>query len=691
MERITRFRAVVLLLIFALLLGFFSVRMYSLQILGTGKVVDNASAYTTEIRVRASRGDLLDVNGNVMVGNRASYNMVFNSYVLLSSDNPNENLRRLVNLCSELGIAYEDHFPITLTRPYEYCHSEFSDSWQDYFLAYLAALDVDSDISANRLMKTLRSRYSIPEEWTDNEARRVIGLRYELALRSDITNLPSYEFIVDVTDQNMTAILELNVPGLTAEVSTVREYYTKYAAHVLGYVGKMNGDEWELYKDQGYEMDAYVGKAGLEKAYESQLHGTDGLLRRTVDKNGNIISEYWVKKPVSGMNVETSIDLNAQMAAEDAMEAEVRRVADMNGVDGEGKGSDITGAAVVAIEVKTGKILVCGSYPTYDLSTFLENYNELFNDPAKPMINRALGMAYPPGSTFKICMTIAGIDAGIISKGTRIVDEGVFIKYDGFSPTCMVWANRGVTHGSIDVTEALRDSCNYYFYTLGDMMAVETMDATAKGLGLAEDTGCEIPTTSTAHRANGETKKRLYGEDAYWYKADSVMAAIGQSDHAYTPLHLAVYTATVANKGTRLAATFMNRVVSSDYSTLVEEGHPRVMSTMNISDEAYGAVVEGMLKVTQDPLGTANSYFYNWNMDVNVCGKTGTAEHGSGGSNHGAFVCFAPAEDPQIAIAVYAEHGGQGGNLSAVCKAIMEVYFSGEQASDVDTFENQVT
>ena len=691
MERITRFRAVVLLLIFALILSFFAVRMYSLQILGTGTVVDNASAYTTEIRVRASRGDILDVNGNKLVGNRASYDLVFNSYVLLSSDNPNESLRRLVNPCGELDIEYEDHFPITETRPYEYCHDEFSSSWQDYFLAYLAALDIDSDISANRLMKSLRSRYNIPDDWTDEEARRVIGLRYELALRGDITNLPSYEFIVDVTDENMTAILELNTPGLTAEVSTVREYYTEYAAHVLGYVGAMSASQWETYKDKGYEMDAYVGQAGLELAYEDKLHGTDGLLRRTVDKNGNIISEYWVKEPVSGMNVETSIDINAQMAAEDALEAEVRRLSESDGLDGAGKGADINGAAVVAIEVKTGKILVCGSYPTYDLSTFLEDYNDLLADESKPLINRALGMAYPPGSTFKIAMTIAGIDAGIITKGYQITDNGIYLKYDGFSPTCMIWANRGVTHGTIDVTEALRDSCNYYFYTLGDMMNVWTMDATAKGLGLGESTGVELWETGDSHRANPDTKKLLYGEDAQWYSADSVMAAIGQSDHAYTPLQMAVYIATVANKGTRLAATFMNRVVSSDYSTLVEEGTPKVMSTMDISDEAYEAVVEGMLKVTQDPLGTANAYFYDWSMDIDVCGKTGTAEHGSGGSDNGAFVCFAPAEDPQIAIAVYGEHGGQGGNLSSVAKAIMEVYFSGDEASDVDTYENKVS
>lgn len=689
MERITRFRALVLLIVFALLVCVFCVRMYSMQILGTGNVVDNASASTMMIRVRASRGDILDCNGNIMVGNRASYNMVFNNYVLLSSSEPNESLQKLVQLCQKLGISYEDHFPVTKSRPYEYTHDQFDPSWQDNFKAYLTYLDIDSDISANRLMKDLRTQYKIPEDWSDSDARRVIGLRYELELRSDITNLPSYEFIVDVADEDMTAILELNTPGLTAEVSTVREYDTSYAAHILGTVGAISAEDWPEYKDKGYAMDAYVGTSGLEKAFEEQLHGTDGMLRRTVDKNGNIISEYYVQEPVAGNNVEISVDLNMQIAAEEAMAAEFQRMRDNNGLDGSGMGADVEGGAVVAIEVKTGKILVCASYPTFELATYFEDYNTLSKDKSAPLLNRALQAAYAPGSTFKMCMTVAGIDAGVINKGTKIEDKGVFTKYDGFAPTCMIYGNSGRTHGSIDVTDALKVSCNYFFYELGDRLSIETIDSTAKGLGLGESTGVELPETTRSQRANPETKLKLYGEEyGQWYRGNQILAAIGQDENRFTPLQLAVYVATLANHGTRYAATFLNRVVSSDYSTLVEESEPTVMSTMTISDEAYTAVYEGMMKVTTE--GTAASYFREWGRDIEVCGKTGTAEHGSGGSNHGSFVCFAPANDPEIAIAVYGEKAGQGGNLSKIAQAIMDEYFSGDTASDMVTYENRV-
>ena len=690
MERITRFRAVVLLLLFALLLTVFCARMYSMQILGTGNVVDNASAYTSQIRVRAARGDILDCNGNLLVGNRASYNMVFNNYVLLSSDNPNESLLKLVRLCQQLNIAYEDHFPITRTRPYEYNHSEFDTAWQNYFQSYLSYLDIDSDISANRLMKELRGRYKIPDEWTDDQARRVMGLRYELALRNgDITSLPSYEFIVDVADEDMTAILELNTPGLTAEVSTVREYYTDYAAHILGTVGAISAKDWPQYKEKGYAMDAYVGTSGLEAAFEEELHGTDGLLRRTVDKSGNIISEYYVKEPVAGNNVEISVDLAMQMAAENALADEFQEMRDNNGLDGQGMGADVEGGSVVAIEVKTGKVLVCGSYPTFNLETYFDDYSTLSADKTAPLLNRPLQAVYAPGSTFKMCMTVAAIESGVITKGTQIVDKGVFTKYAGFAPTCMIYGNHGTTHGAIDVTDALSVSCNYFFYELGDALANETMDATAKSLGLGEPTGVELPETGRSRRANAETKQERYGDDyGGWYKGDNVLAAIGQSEHSFTPMQLAGYTATLANQGTRYAATFLNRVVSSDYATLVAESEPKVVSTMQMSDESYAAIREGMLKVTTE--GTAASYFRKWGSDIQVCGKTGTAEHGSGGSNHGSFVCFAPADDPQIAIAVYGEKAGQGGNLSKVAQAIMDAYFSGDTASDVLTHENQI-
>ena len=280
MERITRFRAIAMLLAFALILGLFSVRMYAVQMLGAGDVVADSDLYTTYYTVKAARGELLDRNGNVMVGNRASYNLVFNNFVLTNSYDPNGHLLRLIRMADQLGVEYIENFPVTRTRPYEYTLAEQSAAWQGYFQDYLWELDIDSDISASRLMEALRSRYKIPDSWSDEDARAVIGLRYELKLRTDITNLSSYVFLEDVPDDILNAILELNIPGLDAAASTKREYYTSYAAHILGTYSKMDADDWEVYKELGYKMDDKVGQSGLEKAFEEYLHGTDGRLAR---------------------------------------------------------------------------------------------------------------------------------------------------------------------------------------------------------------------------------------------------------------------------------------------------------------------------------------------------------------------------------------------------------------------------
>ena len=230
MERITRFRALAMLLAFALILGLFGARAYSVQMLGGGAVVADSDTYTTYYTVKASRGELLDRNGNVMVGNRASYDLVFNNFVLTNSDDPNGQLLRLVKMAEHLGVDYIENFPVTETRPYEYTLAEQSASWQGYFQDYLWEMDIDSDISASRLMEELRKRYKIPEDWSDADARAVVGLRYELKLRTNITNLSSYVFLEDVPDDILNAILELNVPGLDAAASTTREYYTTYTA-----------------------------------------------------------------------------------------------------------------------------------------------------------------------------------------------------------------------------------------------------------------------------------------------------------------------------------------------------------------------------------------------------------------------------------------------------------------------------
>ena len=686
MERITRFRAGVLLLIFCLIAGFFALKLYDLQIIQTGGNTGNVTTFTTYTRVKAARGDILDRNGNALVSNRASYNLVFNYFVIADSEDPNDSLRKLVKLCQEQEIDYIEHFPVTKSRPFEYTLEDYSTIYQGYFQAYLANRNLDSDISAPLLMRNLRKAYKIPDDWSDEDARLVIGLRYELALRGGITNLPNYIFIEDANDKDLSAIRELNIPGLNVEPSTVREYNTEYAAHILGYVGPMNAEQWEYYQNiDGYEMDSEVGQDGLEAAFEEEIHGVDGLREDVVTADGTVISTRYITEPQAGNNVEVSIDLSLQMVAEDALADTIEKLRADEGNDG----SDVQGAAVVAMEVKTGEVLVCGSYPTYDLSTFFENYEAILAEDYGPLFNRALMGQYPPGSTYKMSMVVAAINAGAINSESTITDQGQFTKYasSGFHPNCLVYTNTGGTHGTINAAQALEVSCNYFFYVLGDQLPLQAIDDTAKGLGLGESTGIEL-FEYTGHRANAETKKALYsGSDAYWYPADQILGAIGQSENRFTPLQLCVYASTLANQGKRYRATFMNRVVSSDYRSLVRENEPELLSTLEIKDEAYQTCVEGMRMVSRT--GTASGVFAGYPIDV--AAKTGTADTDKlDASANGAFVCFAPADDPQIAIAIYAEQAGHGSSLASCAKAILDAYFDVGETGEVSVYENQI-
>ena len=685
MERISRLRAHILLAIFVLIIGFFGIKLYNEQIIKTGGSTDNSVTYVTRTRVKAARGDLLDTNGNLLVSNRASYDLTVHHYVLLNTSGANENVYNLTAHCQEQGVEYVDHFPITKTRPFTYTLTEQNSVWQGYFQRYLAYMgNLDSDITAPLLIEHLRKAYDLPAEWTDEEARRVIGVYYELTLRKCVQSLPLYTFIYDADDEALSTVVELNIPGINVESSTVREYNTKYAAHILGYVGPMNAEQWEYYKTiEGYDMDAEVGQDGLEAVYEEYLHGTDGWRIDEVDEEGNLIRSYYESEPQAGANVEISIDINLQIAAENAIAdviEELRAHPDEDGHDAEG-------GAVVALDVKTGQVLTCASYPSYDLSTFFENYEILAEDPYKPFYNRALLATYPPGSTYKMSMVIAAMEDHLIDSKTTYYDYGVFNEYANFSVSCLAYAY-GYSHGDCDASRALCVSCNYFFYLLGDKLNVYSMDRVAKNLGLGEKTGAELP-EYVGNRANPETKAALHaGEDATWYQGDSILAAIGQSEHRYTPMQLAVYTATIANKGTRYKATFMNRIVSADYQTLLGEGKPTIINKMEISDEAYTAVKEGMIMVAHHPDGTAYKTFKDY--PIQVAAKTGTAETGiPDTSDNGALVCFAPADDPQIAIAVYVEKGGHGSTVASIAKAILDIYFSVGTISDVPTYENQ--
>ena len=711
MERISKVRAMVFLGLFLLVFVLFGAKLFDLQIIETKGDTNNMTTYTSLTRVKAARGDILDRNGNILVGNRASYDLVFNHYVIESANGVNDYLFRLVKKCEELGVEYYDHFPVTKQRPFEYTHEDYTAAWRGYFQSYLMDRGIDSDISATLLVQKLRARYEFPEEWTDEEARAVLGLRYEFDLRG-VANLSNYVFIEDISDEHLSTLLELNTPGLMVESSTVREYHTTYAAHILGYVHAMDAGQWEEYKSKGYAMDAYVGQTGFEKAFEEELHAIDGTRVDVVDREGTIIEQYWAniyedgkivgqKVPQAGNNVETTLDLNLQIIAEDELAKAMQNLVnpEINQTVGQREGLDAEGAAVVVMEVKTGDILAMASYPTFNLQTFNEDYEELSKDKLKPMFNRALQGAYPPGSTFKMVTLTAAMNNGIINAETEIEDKGLFTKY-GFNRSCLLWSSARATHEFITGADAIRYSCNYFFYELGDMLTWQQLNEVAAAFGLGEPTGVELP-ENVGWRANPDSKLKQYGEgnlDSGWFDGDDVLSAIGQSENRFTPLQLCVYACTLANNGTRMKATFLNRIVSADYRTLVEETQPQVMSTYEICNDAYISYMEGMQRVIYAQGGTARKIFngfedttHTFPSDIRVCAKTGTAQTFETWSDHGAFICFAPADDPQIAVALYGERIAHPTAIAEVAEHIMKAYFTAQRASTVPVYENQLS
>jgi len=350
------------------------------------------------------------------------------------------------------------------------------------------------------------------------------------------------------------------------------------------------------------------------------------------------------------------------------------------------------GGAVVAIEVGTGEILASASYPTYDANSFAEDYNILAADPNKPLINRCINAQYAPGSTYKMITGITAMEYANVSPWYEVVDNGAFTKFEGqgYAPACHIYRSSGRTHGTENMMSALADSCNYYFYDVGLQCKTDDVDYVASMFGLGEPTGAEL-VEFAGQRANRESKRKTFAGTQLeaWVDGDKLQASIGQSLNEFTPLQLAVYCATLANDGTRMKATYLRRVVSWDFKELLMESEPKVVSEFPMKDTTIQAIREGMIQATQigktaDPFG--ESYY-----PITVAAKTGTAQHGDGSqSDNASLVCYAPAEDPQIAIAIYVENGAVGGKLANIAMKVFDEYFSQTGKYETVYGENEV-
>ena len=416
-------------------------------------------------------------------------------------------------------------------------------------------------------------------------------------------------------------------------------------------------DEW---KERGYRMDDTVGLSGAEAAFEDYLRGADGKRMISVNSDGKITGEYYSVEPRSGYTVELTVDLKLQQAVEDALASAVES---LNAKDG----LDSRGAAAAVVKVGTGEILSLASYPTFDLSTWRQDYAELSSDPATPMLNRAASSAYAPGSTLKPATAVAALESGATIPSETLFDTGYW-KYPSTTWNGGTWCWKHSGHGKVNATTAITNSCNYYFAEMGYRMGLDTLNEYYSALGLGEPTGIEIG-EKTGRQATNEGGSN----QAPW-------AAYGQADQLYTPLQLANYIATLVSGGQHCPAHLLKSVKSYDNSEIIATGDTTPLNTLNISDSTLQAVKKGMYGYTQ-PGGMVYSYFKD--CIVSAGAKTGTAQLGGGLKNNGVFVAFAPYDDPEIAIALVLEKGDAGAALASTAVTILNSYFSRESTGSI--------
>ncbi len=672
--------------------------LYRLQIVEGEEYYARSERITSEETVvTAVRGSIMDRYGRVLVSSKECYNLKIDNVKLFSNADPNEVILELVRMVQSFGDTYNDDLPINAEPPFEY-DPDMTDIERTMLQAYFADKgdDLPPNPTAVELLSYMRTRYNIDNSYTAEEMRIIAGVRYSINVRYAV-NTADYLFVEDASMGLISSIMENKLAGIEVERAYVRDYGTEYAAHLLGYVGLMTQEEFERYSLLHYANDAMVGKDGVEYTFEEYLHGQDGRVIETRSPSGTILSTVYLEEPVPGNHIYLTIDLALQEQVEKILSHGMDiMVSDRTQERAEGiaRGDydpemrdEITGAAIVVIDVNSGEPLAIASWPTFDVSTIIENYAEYLAMPNAPLFNRALMGAYAPGSTFKPCVAMASLTLGNINTEFKVKCQGVFTKYadQGYAPECWIWRassnpNEHLTHGEDNVTYALRDSCNYFFYTIGEQLGVDDMGEFAHSFGLGVPTGIELI------EATGNMSNRLNHPDytgTEWRIGDTMQAAIGQSDSVFTPLQMAIYCATVANGGQRYSASILKSVRSYDFSEKIYEREPVVLSRIDSADYNWAAVHEGMYLVLHD--WSVNENNAKWWADCawQVAGKTGTAQKGTGITNDGIFMCYAPFDNPQVAIAVVVERGGAGANTQFMARQVMDAYINIRSYNDM--------
>lgn len=642
-----------------------------------------ANTIVTQETVEAARGIITDRYGRVLISNQTVYNVTLDVGAMGDYTQQAATLRRLMAVCRAQGIQWNDGgLPLEQTADgWRFTtDAPFSRQKEDgtqvttNFYDLCQAMEWPTD--ANDPAKTAQAMLDT-FGLTGEDAPEVLDLFYGCYLREKEIVWTTWYFAKDVDIAFITVVKEEDLPGVTIQATAERVYHTPYAAHLLGQVGLITAENWEEgenYKAQGYAMDATVGISGVEYAFESYLRGTSGTAQKITSLDGTLLSESYTELPVAGSNVALTLDIKLQEAAELSLAQHTESIN-----NGEG------GSAVVVLDVKDGGVLAAASWPTYDLSQYSQIYNDLLQDELKPLYNRAFLGTYAPGSTYKIVTATAALDTGLITPGDTIRCGG-WMDYLGTIFRCWIYRQNGGTHGMENVTDAIRDSCNIFFFTMGSQLGIDTLTEYAQAYGLGLPTGIELSESSGVN-AGPEYSDKV---GMVWYPGNTLSAAIGQSDNQFTPLQICNYIATLVNGGDRYAVHLLKSVKSSDNAQLLAQYEPQIVNHVELSQESRSAIMEGMAQVVESTATVQQAFAGLTAQGIQVGAKTGSAQVSGQENANGLFVCFAPYDDPEVAICVAVEKGGSGAATSVIAADILEYYFSDQAGLEQVDAENQL-
>ena len=672
-ERKTVVRRMILLIAAACaVMGLFVLRLIFLQLVNGDDFKAQATNTTDyNFTVTAARGDIVDSSGRRIATSTTSYNVVLNK-LLMGDRDLDTMLQQIVELLRENGESWND--TLLIGQPdaaghYEFTDDDTSTSDQKQLADMKDILGLQQYATADDVMEMLVEKNNLQDfslEWQGVLA----GIHYEMD-RQAFSNVNNFVMAENVSAATVATIKEhsLQLPGVEIVETSARSYeQSDIIPAVLGRVGKITAEKWKVtdsdgnvtypLREKGYNMNDILGISGLESAYEDELRGKDGVETITRNSDGVIVDTQLTTVPEPGHTVQLTIDSNFQRAVDKALAENIDMI---NRVYNTGDMKAAAAAAVV-IDVKDGGVLAASNYPSFDQNLYATNYSEYSSDPGLPLFNRALQGLYTPGSTFKPAVAVAALDSGLINQYSTVNCTGVYTYYKDYRPRC----TRHGHSGNISVVDAIKWSCNIFFYDVGRRLTSDVYDAYAYKLGLAQRTGVEV----------SESLGRLTTKNDSNYTASlDVQAAIGQGNTVVTPIQLATYAATLANNGVRYRTHFVKAILDTNTGEVLSETQPEVMDVIEGTGNTFELVREGMKQVPSTISGKISSY------PIAIACKTGTPQRSetyAPGKHYlnAMMVAYLPADDPEIAIGISIEYGGYGARVGDLVVDIANAYFA---------------